>query len=127
MRVGELEAEPEAAVGERQTVDVEAQESLARAVGPAERSRVLWRRRENEARLVVELEGQPRRQAPPAPRRRAGAHCDRLAGQELRALVALRPEEARLGDPRLAAAPLLQAGRRARPGRVRRRGAGGSG
>jgi hypothetical protein len=55
--VGELEAQPEAAVGERRAVDREPEHPLARRLLPAELRGVLRGRGEQQAGLVAELEG----------------------------------------------------------------------
>src|SRR5215212_6146412 len=103
----ERERQLEAAVGERQSLDVEARADLARPLGPAQLRRLDAAAGEEAAAVVAELVGQPRRGharpgGEPEPQR------ERFAGEELRARLALRPAEPNLGDPRLAASPLVE-------------------
>src|SRR3954447_18966020 len=107
--VGQPEAKLETAVGERQPVDVEAQRPLARRLVPAELAGVLHARREQQAGVGSQLVRQAR-WGEPAVCFDANAQGQRLPGEELPALGAVRREQLDLGDARLAAPPLAQTG-----------------
>src|SRR6185312_12898265 len=96
-------------IGERQTLDLEAQLTLSGLAAPAELAEILLSRGQELASVVAYLVLQARRR-----QRRGGdesqAHADRLAGEELVAApsVAFAVHQLGLGDPHLAATPLAQ-------------------
>src|SRR5262245_26628535 len=97
----------EAAVGERQGTDVEADVLLAVAVRPAEAAQVDGVPGDESACIVSELELQPWRRD--AVRVHPDAQVERLAGEELEPIGSLLPDESCRGDRRLTGAPLAQA------------------
>src|SRR3954468_3262620 len=109
-RVAELAAQPEAAVREGRAVDGKAEHALAGLVAPAQLGGVLRRGGEQEPGLVTELDRDSRRRY-----RFSGIDAqldgEGLAGGELLPLLAARPEQADLRDPRLTAPVLAEPGR----------------
>ena len=100
----------EAAVGKRQAVDVEARSELRRVRLPAELPVRPGHRRRRAARSRHALSNESRGAASGRSRNEPQPQCQRLAGEELRACLPVRPEQLDLLDPHVAAAPLLQAG-----------------
>src|SRR4051812_27178293 len=99
----------EAALRERQPLDVEAQQARAGLAVPAEPGGIGGAACDEQARVVTELVGEPRRRD----RARGGdaqPDGERLAAEELLPALALWAEQDGLLDAGLTAAPLAEAG-----------------
>ena len=77
---------------------------------PAERSQVDGFARDERARVVAQLELEPRRRDSVRGRQMPTSNRERLAGEELKPLLAFAAEQRGRGDRRLARAPLAQPG-----------------